>query len=418
MAPINQLLNKSINLADDVAKYVKACGKTSVLQTKPVNPNQLKELRLATDMIGDTVSVVNKSPMAEFQEYLRGYKMFGGEDFIPTSNNPNSLFMEYFNYRKSVCKPKPATPSNNKCTFSFGALKASPKIIKVGDNSDNYLSSLNDFLIFIRDKSEIATKEQFYALVDEYASLMPKYFKENYPDVRPEISENMDKITKWMFALGQEDKGVKKGEIVYKRFFDQQRKNTALKEYVEFVENLTGKKVLIGSPTRMGFATTTVTLYNDPKVYQDFDYILWGHGTGSSLASIDDPNKWRFSDSGEGIYEFLEKQPNAKGKKVLVICCEEDGDYWRARGKYSGKDSCVPLKLKREYPEMYDKKGEYMKSLGKTVCASLNHESGAKICEIGRRQVIGTVGINGNMKHYDPFIQGCTGDFETKYFNL
>ena len=35
MAPINQVINKGISLADDVARYVKTCGKKSVLETKP-----------------------------------------------------------------------------------------------------------------------------------------------------------------------------------------------------------------------------------------------------------------------------------------------------------------------------------------------------------------------------------------------
>ena len=35
MAGVNQVFS----LADDVARYLKACGKSSVLQTKPVNPS-------------------------------------------------------------------------------------------------------------------------------------------------------------------------------------------------------------------------------------------------------------------------------------------------------------------------------------------------------------------------------------------
>ena len=39
-------LNQVLSVSDDLVRYLKACGKTSVLQTKPVNPTQLKVLKL------------------------------------------------------------------------------------------------------------------------------------------------------------------------------------------------------------------------------------------------------------------------------------------------------------------------------------------------------------------------------------
>lgn len=53
MAGVNQIFN----LADDVAKYVKSCGRSCVLQTKPINPNQLKGLHLSPKVIGDTINI-------------------------------------------------------------------------------------------------------------------------------------------------------------------------------------------------------------------------------------------------------------------------------------------------------------------------------------------------------------------------
>lgn len=55
MAGVNQVFS----LADDVARYLKACGRSSVLQTKPVNPKQLKGLHFTPEIIGDTISVQN-----------------------------------------------------------------------------------------------------------------------------------------------------------------------------------------------------------------------------------------------------------------------------------------------------------------------------------------------------------------------
>ena len=55
-------LNSVLSLSDDVARYLKACGKSGVLQTKPVNPSQLKGLRFAPEAIGETLI---RSPQAK-----------------------------------------------------------------------------------------------------------------------------------------------------------------------------------------------------------------------------------------------------------------------------------------------------------------------------------------------------------------
>lgn len=54
-------LNQMFSLADDVARYLRACGKSSILQTKPVNPSQIKSLHFAPKVIGDTVNISKTS---------------------------------------------------------------------------------------------------------------------------------------------------------------------------------------------------------------------------------------------------------------------------------------------------------------------------------------------------------------------
>ena len=74
-------LNSVLSLADDVARYLKACGKSSVLQTKTVNPKQLKGLRFASDAVGDTLT---RSPQtkifADFSKKITGVQ--SGDDLI------------------------------------------------------------------------------------------------------------------------------------------------------------------------------------------------------------------------------------------------------------------------------------------------------------------------------------------------
>ena len=48
-------VSQVFSLADDIAKYVKICGKKSILETKPINSNQLKGLKFATKLDSDIV---------------------------------------------------------------------------------------------------------------------------------------------------------------------------------------------------------------------------------------------------------------------------------------------------------------------------------------------------------------------------
>ena len=66
--------------ADDVARYAKACGKRSILETKPIlakiNPN---ELRFADDILGKLVS----SKKTTFNEIAKKFTSEWGRNFTP-----------------------------------------------------------------------------------------------------------------------------------------------------------------------------------------------------------------------------------------------------------------------------------------------------------------------------------------------
>ena len=67
MAGINQIFSLA---ADDIAKYVKLCGKRALPQTKPVSSEQLQGLHLATDAIGDTFKLTTKKePLKEAHSF-------------------------------------------------------------------------------------------------------------------------------------------------------------------------------------------------------------------------------------------------------------------------------------------------------------------------------------------------------------
>ena len=375
-----------------------------------------EELGLKIEKLaGDTVVIRKKSPLTEFFSYLKGYEA-EGENFVPTSSNQDSLFMDYFNYRKSVCVPKPLVqiPGSK---IKFMPRPAPPKIVFEGDCGDDLMLSLKQFINYIHTNPK-CTKEEFYSVIDEVAGMMPEYVRKNYPMIRPEIAAKADKLFKWNYILGQEYKGQKKGEVLTTRFFDKDMKEQALKEYVAFVEKMTGKKVLIGSPTRMSFAVQTVTLYNNPKTYEKADYILWGHGTGSSLADINDINKWRFTDTGESIYKFMED--NGKGKKFLVTCCEEDAEFWKAKGliPQDYPKNNVEWDLKRDLPGMKDKDGNFMPNIGACVGSGFGVGGGVKLCIGGVRKILGTIQAKGTHTQIDNFLSSSVGELETVMYNL
>ena len=82
-----------ITFAEQCAKYAKTCGKTSVLQTKPIKPTQLKELKLAKNVIGDTFTHSKSTFKVPSTDKLKSLLKEQGmvDDFI-TDNN--SLFLE------------------------------------------------------------------------------------------------------------------------------------------------------------------------------------------------------------------------------------------------------------------------------------------------------------------------------------
>lgn len=63
MALINQILNESLNLAERTTRYVKACGKRSILETKPNLTSNLKGLKYTHNLTTDCVQLSCNSPI-------------------------------------------------------------------------------------------------------------------------------------------------------------------------------------------------------------------------------------------------------------------------------------------------------------------------------------------------------------------
>jgi hypothetical protein len=262
------------------------------------------------------------------------------------------------------------------------------------------MQAKEQFLTFLEGHSKIATKKDVLAVIGEIAKDMPSYVKKYHPQLRPEFSDNADKIYKWYKILNSETKDLGRTKL-----YDEKLINQSWDEFSSFVEQVTGKKVLIGAKSRMGTFVSDIGILNNPNAYKDVDYILFGHGKGSSLITdTTQKGTWVFSDTGESVWEFIEKQKLPKGSKILVETCEVDG---------------LEHKVREGLKCMYDKNGKYKFGIGNTVSAAHNEANPAKIVEVGKREIIGHKFIKlEGMDDINDFISSAIGNVETVYYAL
>ena len=337
-----------------------------------------------------------KIALRELDDYIAGWKEMG-DDFIPQSKNPNSMFMEYYQYKKNKLEDALA---NNKLSFF------KPKLGICRNNSEiGIMEAREEFLTFLEKDSKISTKKDVLAIIDEIAKDMPCYVKKHHPQLRPEFSNNADKIYKWNRILNSEVKDKETSRIIKTKLYDENLVNQNWNEFSSFIEQVTGKKVLIGAKSRMGTFVSDIGILNNPNAYKDVDYILFGHGKGSSLITdTTQKGTWVFSDTGESVWEFIEKQKLPKGSKILVETCEIDG---------------LEPKMREGLKCMYDKNGKYKFGIGKPVNAAHYEAEPAKIVEVGKREIIGHKFIKlEGMVDINDFISSAIGDVETVYYAL
>lgn len=368
MAAITQIVQKGVSLADDALKYAKTCGKTSILHTKPVSPTQIEGLRMATDAVGDTVAIANKSPLGEFMAYAKGFAEHG-KDYKYIAENPNSPFARYL---KSIEDYN--LMQSQKSVTRFGSITIKPRPPKT--------PNIDDFKNFLYDNADTIgiSKEEYWQIVDEVANSVKQSVMNNPNGLRKEFIEHSDKIHKWAEIFRTQH--FENGRNIYHKYYDEKLFNQAVKEYIEFAEKITGKKVLIGCPSRMNFPISALGMLNNPKAYEGVDYILLGHGKNSSLiTNITHPDTWRFSDNNQSIWKYIEDNI-PKGKKVLVFCCETEG---LAKAKDAGM-------LTEDALAFYNKN---MPGVGYMVMNSFyKNLQPAKVCKSGIRHIIGQVSEN------------------------
>ncbi len=266
--------------------------------------------------------------------------------------------------KPSVLKPKPVN------TKMLSNLRIAPNIKYAQRASSQELRAMRK-LAFEHPEKFGMTKGDYYILIDNISQDVKRQVVANPKGMRREIVENADKIHRWSEIFNLQS--FKNGKDVLHPFYDKKVYDKAVKEYAEFIEKMTGKKVLIGCPSRMNVCA--VGLLNNPDVYKNADCILIGHGHNSSLITdIANPNTWSFSDNNKSIWKFIEDNVE-KGKEVLTFCCETDGL------KLAGKNAS----------QMVDRTGRKMSAIGYPVALNGGSHAPIKICRSGTRHIIGEV---------------------------
>ena len=346
-----------------ITKIAESLVTQGVKKLKYVTPTYhvgtAEELSLKIEqLVGDKVQISNKSPLGEFISYMKRIEL-EGKSFRPTFENSNSPIAQYHKYEQA-------------------------QALKWGGEFKPSLRGYKDFLFdreytlkgtsienLIQREIPNITKEEYWQIVDKYCKEIATDVRANPCGLRQEFIDNAEKIQKWaeIFRTQNHYSNVdyKLGKRIeldqYSRFYDEKMYNQAVEEFVNFVEKITGKKVLIGCKSRMNFAVTSLSVLNNPKAYKDFDYILMSHGKGESLLD------WSFSDNDKSVWEFIEKNV-PKGKQVLTFCCEETMSGGMAH---------------------YDSSGILMKAFGQPVSAIASFGQPVKICESGIRHLKGHV---------------------------
>ena len=345
-------------------------------------------------LTGDAVQISNKSHLGEFLSYMKRIKL-EGKSFRSTFENSNSPIAQYHKYEQA------------QALKWGGEFKPSLRGYKDFLFDGEYTHKGTSIENLMQREIPNITKEEYWQIVDKYCKEIATEVRANPCGLRQEFIDNAEKIQKWaeIFRTQNHYSNVdyKLGKRIeldqYSRFYDEKMYNQAVEEFVNFVEKITGKKVLIGCKSRMNFTVTSLSVLNNPKAYKDFDYILMSHGKGESLVD------WRFSDNDKSVWEFIEENV-PKGKKVLTFCCEESLDG----------------------SAHYDLSGRLMTALNQPVSAIARCGQPVKICESGIRHLKGHISAVeqpkildlGNVVTQNASMNGIApiNNTETVYYNL
>lgn len=363
-----------INLAKEVSASIRIGGK-NLLQTRPIGKINIEGLRYAPQEIGDTYKISN-SILNEFTNYARKFAQ-QGEEFIPAFKTQNSALAKYLHYLEDLNKQRVLLrkAAESKTTFK---IQFRPQKAISGNwdlSADAKIKDLTNYKNFLFDNAEKynISKAEYQQIADEVAKLNKEYISAQ-PGIRQEIKDNIDKITHWNDIFHTQCQNW--STINKHKFYDEKEFMQAVEEYKNFVESVSGKKVLIPTPSRMGLASSFIGVLNNPANYKEYDYFLISHGRGSSLIqNLNHPDAWRFSDDQSvKVWDYIEKNV-PKGKRVLVASCEQNGV------KLAGKKA----------EEMTDKLGVKMIGIGEEVLGSgiAGQDGPLKICESGIRHIIG-----------------------------
>ena len=172
-----------MSLAQKTASWVKAAGKTSVLQTKPITPTQLQGLRLAPNLACDTVQLSNTSYLSE--SFVKSLTQIKGKDRVETYSKIKDAILKKMGYTNPKLIKVEAANGFQSLSCPGAAWSEESASIIIGDIAKN--TNIENGIAMIYH--EIDHMDKFVKL---YKSLGEGKFQRLVSKRNPEATLNLD----------------------------------------------------------------------------------------------------------------------------------------------------------------------------------------------------------------------------------
>ena len=171
-----------MTLAQKTASWVKTASKTSVLQTKPINPTQLQGLRFANNLTCDTVQLSNTSYLSE--SFVKSLTQIKGKDRVETYSKIKDAILKKMGYTNSELIKVESASGFQSISIGAGWDEVTGKII-IGDIAKN--TNIENGIAMMYH--EIDHMDKFVKL---YKSLGEGKFQRLVSKRNPEATLNLD----------------------------------------------------------------------------------------------------------------------------------------------------------------------------------------------------------------------------------
>lgn len=171
-----------MSLVQRTASWVKAAGKTSILQTKPISPTQIQGLRFSSNLACDTVQLSNTSYLSD--SFVKSLTQIKGKDRVETYRKIKDAILKKMGYTNSELIKVESASGFQSISIGAGWDEVTGKII-IGDIAKN--TNIENGIAMMYH--EIDHMDKFVKL---YKSLGEGKFQRLVSKRNPEATLNLD----------------------------------------------------------------------------------------------------------------------------------------------------------------------------------------------------------------------------------